>query len=189
MFDSFQFDLTHPWWLAMLVVVVPVLVWYFKRSLSDFPPRQILVSLLTRCVVVALLALAMSGLALLRPTSQQFIIVAVDQSLSVDHEDEADPVAKADAAKEQAAKKSPAMQDTLGWAHYRVGQYAEAVKVLEPVVAEAGTDQLYRYHLGMAYLGAGNRVAAKQQLTKAVKRVKDEYPGLAEARTTLEKLN
>ena len=94
-----------------------------------------------------------------------------------------------DLAKALAKATMPAMQDTLGWAHYRVGQYAEAVKVLEPVVAEAGTDQLYRYHLGMAYLGAGNRVAAKQQLTKAVKRVKDEYPGLAEARTTLEKLN
>ena len=113
MFGSFQLDLTHPWWLASLAVVVPLLTWYFKRSLSDFPPRQILVSLLTRCVVVALLALAMSGLALLRPTSQQFVIVAIDQSLSVASEDEVDPIAKGDAAKEPVAAKKSQVDEYL----------------------------------------------------------------------------
>ena len=83
MFDTLSFELTHPVWMASLLLVVPILLWYFRRSLSDFPPRQKLLSLLTRCVIAGLLALAISGLSLLRPTSQQFIIVAVDQSLSV----------------------------------------------------------------------------------------------------------
>lgn len=88
MLDSIAFELTHPWWMAALLVVVPVLAWYFKRSLSDFPPRQIAVSLATRCLIVLLLVLSLSGLTLLRPTTQQFIIVAIDQSLSVASEDE-----------------------------------------------------------------------------------------------------
>lgn len=83
MLEAISLELTHPWWMAALFVVVPLLGWYFRRSLSDFPPRQMLVSLLTRCAIVALLALSLSGLTFLRPTTQQFIIIAVDQSLSV----------------------------------------------------------------------------------------------------------
>lgn len=84
---------------------------------------------------------------------------------------------------------NPAMLDTLGWAHYRVGEYAEAVGVLERVVAKAGQFPIFRYHLGMAYLGAGNPVGAKQELRQAVEKAEGDYPGLSEARSTLEKLN
>ena len=93
MLEAISLELTHPWWMAALLVVVPLLGWYFRRSLSDFPPRQLVVSLLTRCAVVTLLALSLSGLTLLRPTTQQFVIIAVDQSLSV-ADDEVDPAAR-----------------------------------------------------------------------------------------------
>ncbi len=93
MLEAISLELTHPWWMAALFVVVPLLGWYFRRSLSDFPPRQLVVSLLTRSAVVTLLALSLSGLTLLRPTTQQFVIIAVDQSLSV-ADDEIDPTAK-----------------------------------------------------------------------------------------------
>ncbi|MBL8200249.1 MAG: tetratricopeptide repeat protein [Chromatiales bacterium] len=92
-------------------------------------------------------------------------------------------------AKGLAKTENPAMLDTLGWAHYRAGQYTEAVSVLERVVAKAGQFPIFRYHLGMAYLGAGNPVGAKQELRQAVEKVEGDYPGLAEARATLEKLN
>ncbi len=87
-----------------------------------------------------------------------------------------------------ATSDNPAMLDTFGWAQYRAGKYTEAVSVLERVVAKAGQFPVFRYHLGMAYLKAGNAVGAKQQLKEAV--VVDtanggDYPGLAEARTTL----
>lgn len=104
MLESLSLELTHPWWMATLFIVVPLLAWYFRRSLSDFPPRQIVVSLLTRCAIVALLALALSGLTLLRPTSQQFVIIAVDQSLSV-AEEEPDQTEK-DKEKPETPKKS-----------------------------------------------------------------------------------
>ena len=83
MLESISLELTHPWWMSTLLVAVPLLVWYFRRTLSDFPPRQLLASLITRALVVTLLALGLSGLTLLNPTSQQFVIVAIDQSLSV----------------------------------------------------------------------------------------------------------
>ncbi len=92
-------------------------------------------------------------------------------------------------SKALANSENPAMLDTLGWAHYRVGQFPEAVGVLERVVAKAGQYPIFRYHLGMAYLANGNTVGAKQQLTEAVGKVEGDYPGLAEARATLEKLN
>jgi tetratricopeptide (TPR) repeat protein len=84
--------------------------------------------------------------------------------------------------------ENPFALDTLGWAHYRVGQYTEAVRVLERVVAYAGQIPVFRYHLGMAYLGAGNPVGAMQELREAVEKAQGDYPGLAEAQATLEKL-
>jgi len=87
MLDSFSLELTHPWWMASLGLILPLLAYYFWRSLSDFPRAQLLLSLLTRCTIVALLALSLSGLALLNPTRQHFFIFAIDQSLSVDTED------------------------------------------------------------------------------------------------------
>ena len=138
MFDRFQLDLTHPWWLASLVVVVPLLAWYFKRSLSDFPSQQILVSLLTRCLVVALLALAMSGLALLRPTSQQFVIVAIDQSLSVVGEEEADLAAKGAAAKGQAEAKKSQVDEYLDKALADAGRVGDNKVMFLPFASQAG---------------------------------------------------
>ena len=92
-------------------------------------------------------------------------------------------------ARKLANTDNPAMLDTLGWAHYRAGQYAEAVSVLERVVAKAGQFPIFRYHLGMAYMGAGNPVGARQELRQAVDKAEGDYPGLAEARATLEKLD
>ena len=78
----------------------------------------------------------------------------------------------------------------LDLAHYflanRLG--IEAIGVLERVVAKAGQFPVFRYHLGMDYLGAGNPVGAKQQLAEAVKDVKQPYPGLDVARAELAKL-
>jgi tetratricopeptide (TPR) repeat protein len=91
-------------------------------------------------------------------------------------------------AKELAKTDNPALLDTLGWAHYRSGNDREAVSVLERVVATAGQFPVFRYHLGMAYFAVGNKVAAKQELTKAVNDAEGEYPGIDEARRTLKQL-
>jgi Ca-activated chloride channel homolog len=85
MFDSYSFELTHPSWLFTLVFVIPLLVIFFRRSLSDFPKQQMLLSLLARTVIAVLITLSLSGLALLNTTHQQFVIFAIDESLSVDY--------------------------------------------------------------------------------------------------------
>ncbi len=78
-------EFTHPGWLAA-VVAVPWVVWYFRRSLVDFARWQRAVSTGVRVAIVLLLVLSLAGLTLLRPTARQFVIVAVDQSLSVGEE-------------------------------------------------------------------------------------------------------
>src|SRR6478672_9529509 len=83
--NSLALELTHPVRLICLAVI-PVLLYYFWRSLVDFPRWQRSVSLAVRTVIVLLLVLALAGLTLLRPTSEQFIVFAVDRSTSVGDE-------------------------------------------------------------------------------------------------------
>jgi tetratricopeptide (TPR) repeat protein len=87
-----------------------------------------------------------------------------------------------------ADNKEPALVDTLGWAYYRTGDYAKAVRFLE--LATSGADQVaqLRYHLGMAYLKNGNPVQARAELEKAVELAQQDFVGIDEARATLEEL-
>jgi tetratricopeptide (TPR) repeat protein len=111
-------------------------------------------------------------------------------ALLLDHRTDKPSIARALVlAKELEMTGNPTMLDTLGWAYYRSGQYPEAVSVLERVVAKAGQVPLFRYHLGMAYVAAGNAAGAKQQLKLAVEGGGDGYPGLEEARLTLNKVD
>jgi Mg-chelatase subunit ChlD len=85
MHSRLPFELTHPLFLAGLAAL-PVLVWYFVHSLVDFSRWQRVLSLVCRSLIVALLVLALSGLNLLEPTREQFVVFAVDESLSVGDE-------------------------------------------------------------------------------------------------------
>jgi Ca-activated chloride channel homolog len=78
-------ELTHPLRLVCLAAL-PVLLYFFYRSLVDFPRWQRAVSLVIRAIIVVLLVLALAGLTLLRPTAEQFVVFAVDQSTSVGDE-------------------------------------------------------------------------------------------------------
>ena len=54
------------------------------RTLSDFPRTQRNVSLVIRVVVTVLLVAAIGGPVLLRSTTKQMIVFAIDQSESID---------------------------------------------------------------------------------------------------------
>jgi Mg-chelatase subunit ChlD len=82
---DWELELTRPIYLLGLLVV-PLLAVYFYRSLVDFGRMQRLISLVVRSVVVLLLVLSLAGLALVSPTDRRYVVVAVDQSLSVDDE-------------------------------------------------------------------------------------------------------
>ncbi|MDG1894507.1 MAG: VWA domain-containing protein [Fuerstiella sp.] len=77
-----QLELTRPEWL-WAVLLLPVLVVYFYRSLVDLPSRQMIASLVVRCLIVLFLILALCGLNWLDRTQQVFVVFAVDESLSI----------------------------------------------------------------------------------------------------------
>jgi Ca-activated chloride channel homolog len=82
---NWSLELTHPLRLLGLFGAV-VLFYYFYWSLTDFPEWQKRTSLAIRSLILLLLVLALAGLTLSRPTSEQFVVFAVDQSLSVGKE-------------------------------------------------------------------------------------------------------
>ncbi|MFM9916337.1 MAG: tetratricopeptide repeat protein [Rhizobacter sp.] len=71
--------------------------------------------------------------------------------------------------------------DSLGWAHYRLGQYAEAVPVLERAVQRSPEAPLLQLHLGMALHKSGDATRAQEFLKKAIAS-KVPLPNLDEAR-------
>ncbi len=84
MMESIQFEWTRPHMLWWLMAALPMLIWFHFRSLSDFPLFQRWISLAIRTLVVGLIALALAGIVLLRMTRRQMIVVAIDQSASID---------------------------------------------------------------------------------------------------------
>lgn len=59
--------------------------------------------------------------------------------------------------------QSGAMIDSLGWAHYRLGDYKKAVQLLEQAVELEAGDPEINNHLGDAYWRVGRRVEADYQ--------------------------
>ena len=65
--------------------------------------------------------------------------------------------------------KSGHIVDSLGWAHYQLGEYDEAVDFLERAVELLPGDPVLNDHLGDAYWKAGRRKEAGFQWTRALK--------------------
>jgi Tfp pilus assembly protein PilF len=60
------------------------------------------------------------------------------------------------------------VNDTLGWIYYKQGLYRTAVQILEPVVARNPQAAKFQFHLGMAYLAAGQPTQAHTSLQTAL---------------------
>jgi len=58
--------------------------------------------------------------------------------------------------------------DSLGWAHYRMGDYAAAVKYLERAVELVPDDSTINDHLGDAYWRSGRKIEARYQWRRAL---------------------
>jgi len=58
--------------------------------------------------------------------------------------------------------------DSLGWAHYRLGQYDEAVRELERAIELRPADATINDHLGDAYWQVGRRMEARFQWQRAL---------------------
>jgi pentatricopeptide repeat protein len=62
----------------------------------------------------------------------------------------------------------PQFQDTYGWAQYKRGNTADAVKTLEAAVGKLPNLAALRYHLGMSYVAAGQAAKAADQFKAAL---------------------
>jgi tetratricopeptide (TPR) repeat protein len=62
----------------------------------------------------------------------------------------------------------PNSGDTLGWAYYNNGAYSLAAPLFEDAVKKVPGNQVYRYHLGMAYKKLNDSPRAKIELQKAI---------------------
>jgi tetratricopeptide (TPR) repeat protein len=62
----------------------------------------------------------------------------------------------------------PSVNDTLGWIYYKQGLYRSAVPVLESAVAKNPQVAKFQFHLGMAYLAAGQPAQAHASLQSAL---------------------
>ena len=78
----------------------------------------------------------------------------------------------------------PEVNDTLGWVYYKKDLATLAISALELSVAKEPRNQLYQYHLGLAYAKAGDSTKARQFLEEAIK-LNPEAAESAEAKKAL----
>ncbi|MDZ4849189.1 MAG: VWA domain-containing protein [Pirellulaceae bacterium] len=76
-------ELTRPWLMLVTLPMLVVVIYYFVRSLSDFPKAQRILSLSVRSIIALLLVLSLAGLTWLHRTQEQFVIFVADQSQSI----------------------------------------------------------------------------------------------------------
>jgi tetratricopeptide (TPR) repeat protein len=76
--------------------------------------------------------------------------------------------------------------DTLGWVYYKKNLYAAAIEQLQKVVAKDQNSATYRFHLGMAQAGNGDKAGARRTLTEALRLGEGKnFADAEEARQTL----
>ena len=81
-----------------------------------------------------------------------------------------------------------AVNDTLAWIQYKKGNFRVSVSLAEDAVKKAPENADFRYHLGMALSGAGERDRARTELQKALQ-LNLKGPDAQEAQKTLASLH
>ena len=83
--------------------------------------------------------------------------------------------------------ENPFYLDTLGWIHYRNGDYSLAVVTLNRAVEQLPDHPFLNFHLGMAHYKSGQMEEAKTHLEKAMAG-EARFPEIAQAREILNSL-
>src|SRR4029453_19349747 len=86
----------------------------------------------------------------------------------------------------QMAPDEPHINDTLGWIYCKKNMGSVAIPYLERSIKVDATDPAVHYHLGIAYLQAGDPGRARKSLETALG-AKREFLGIADARAALAK--
>ncbi len=106
--SAWQYELSWPWCLAALLVL-PLLMHYWRRSLVGVARWRQCALLGCRSLLVVLLVAALSGIEIWKPDGRQFAILAVDGSLSVAEESREAARAFVDKAVERAESSQTAV--------------------------------------------------------------------------------
>jgi tetratricopeptide (TPR) repeat protein len=110
-------------------------------------------------------------------------------ALIADHESDPARLQQAlQAAQRFESTDNPLFLDTLGWVYYRLGNFEQALALLERAARGASDVAQVRYHLGMAYFNTDRHDLAKKELQAAVDGKDKDYVGADEARATLAQL-
>lgn len=102
-----------------------------------------------------------------------------------------DPAALAEAEEISGALRGveiPAFQDTYGWIRYKLGDYTQAVRYLEPAAEALPGNPYVRYHLGLAYAALNAADSARPHLEAAAAADPRAFAFTAEAKAALEAL-
>jgi tetratricopeptide (TPR) repeat protein len=94
-------------------------------------------------------------------------VVALNDLAFMLSKDDADEALKYAQQAGELAPDNAAVQDTLGWVYYSRGIYKSAVGYLKTAAEKDGTP-MRKYHLGMAYLKAGDRDLGQRMLKAAL---------------------
>ena len=78
-----NFQFTHPWWLLLMPVVLGLAAWLTWRSFVQIGPVRKWTALGLRCLILALLILALAGLQWLKPLEGMNVFFLLDRSDSV----------------------------------------------------------------------------------------------------------
>ena len=83
--------------------------------------------------------------------------------------------------------KETQVLDTVGWVHYKRGEAGQAVDLIGKAQAQAPTDAMINFHMGMALVKAGKPEAGKKFLSKALENGESFY-GREEAQAAMKRL-
>jgi tetratricopeptide (TPR) repeat protein len=83
-----------------------------------------------------------------------------------------------------AMPESADAHDTLGWIYHKKGMCEQSIRSLGTVVEKDSKNPVFHYHLGLAYVKAGNRIQARKALEDAL-RLQPNFPDAANARAAL----
>jgi len=82
---------------------------------------------------------------------------------------------------------SPIVTDTLGWILVELGETKRGIDLLQKALSAAPKSQEIRYHLSQAWLKAGDKIKAREELERLLL-APDKFPQQAEALMLLQEL-
>lgn len=122
---------------------------------------------------------------------QSTIIANNLASLLADYGESEEQLARAHAiALRFRGSEIPQFLDTLGWVHYRRGEYEQAVALIKTASEQLGNIDLVQYHLGMVYKALGETKLAIEALKQAISLAEGkQFAQLESAKLALKELS